>query len=178
MQGNGTFTILIVGAVLLFVIFRRARTLFTRQKIRPDWLALRLALFAVLGAVILIATLGDPVSLSGDLAGLLAGAAVAWLGLRLTVFERQPDGLYYTQNRYIGLAVFAIFLIRLLYRLGTGLGTAGTLARPASGGASAAVFAQFTSDPLTTAVYFLLIGYYVFYYTMLILRSRQAAASG
>ena len=48
---------------------------------------------------------------------LVAGAVVAYFGLRLTVFDRQPDGLYYTPNRYIGLAVFAIFLIRFGFRL-------------------------------------------------------------
>lgn len=176
MQGNGTFTILVVGALLLFVIFRRARTLLTRQKIRPTWLALRLAIFAVLGLIILILTLNNPPSLIGDLAGLAAGAGVAWVGLRLTTFERLPDGLYFTPNRYIGLGVFALFLIRLFYRIIVDAGTLSALSGPRTLGGTANPFDQFTRDPLTTAVYFLLVGYYAGYYGLLILRNRQAPA--
>jgi hypothetical protein len=53
-----------------------------------------------------------------------------------------------------------------------------TLAGTTPRGAGLNALSQFSSDPLTTAVYFLLIGYYVFYYTMLILRYRQTAATG
>src|SRR5215217_7796912 len=103
MPGNGSgYTILIVGALVVFVLFRRARSLFTRQKIRSDWLTFRIAVFAVLGGAIVVLTLNNVPSLLGDLVGLAIGAGVAWLGLRLTTFERRPDGLYFTPNRYIG----------------------------------------------------------------------------
>ena len=178
MQGNGTVTILIVGALILFVLFRRARGLLTRQKIRPDAMALRLGIFAVLGAAIILLTLNNAPSLIGDLVGLAVGAAVAWVGLRLTTFDRQPDGLYYTPNKYIGIGVFALFALRLVYKLVVGLSAAETLASTTPRGAGLSALSQLSSDPLTTAVYFLLVGYYVFYYTMLILRYRQAAATG
>jgi hypothetical protein len=74
--------------------------------------------------------------------------------------------------------VFTLFAIRLVYKLITGLGAVGTLAGAPPRVAGANAFAQFTGDPLTTAVYFLLIGYYAFYYGMLILRYRQGAAIG
>jgi hypothetical protein len=178
MQGNGTITILIVGALILFALFRRAKGLITRQKIRPNTMTLRLGIFAVLGVAILLPTLTDAPSLLGDLIGLALGAGLAWVGLRLTTFDRQPDGLYYTPNKYIGIGVFVLFALRLVYKLVVGLSAAETLAGTTPRGAGLSALSQLNSDPLTTTVYFLLIGYYVFYYTMLILRYRQAAATG
>src|SRR5690349_22078409 len=100
-------TIALIVAVLVFVIVRRARALIGRQKIRSSSLMLRLAIFAVLGGGVIAATITHPVNLLGDLVGLVIGAVVAWYGLRLTSFEHTPDGVYYTPNMYIGLAVFA-----------------------------------------------------------------------
>ena len=77
MQGNGTITILIVGVLILFALFRRARGLITRQKIRPNAMALRLGTFAVLGVAILLLTLTNAPLLLGDLIGLALGAGVA-----------------------------------------------------------------------------------------------------
>jgi heme A synthase len=178
MQGNGTITILIVGALILFALFRRAKGLITRQKIRPNTMAVRLGIFAVLGAAILLLTLNNAPILLGDVIGLALGAGLAWVGLRLTTFDRQPDGLYYTPNKYIGIGVFALFAIRLVYKLVVGLSAVDSLAGTTARGAGLNALSQFSSDPLTTAVYFLLIGYYAFYYTMLILRYRQTAATG
>jgi hypothetical protein len=174
MQG-GALPILIAGALVLFVLFRRARALLTRQKIRPQMMALRLALFAILAAVILALSLANPPALIGDVAGLAAGAAIAGLGLRLTTFDRQPDGLYYTPNRYVGLAVLALFLLRFVYRLAIQTSATGAVSGGASVASRAAVLSQLTADPLTTGVFFLLVGYYAFYYVMLILRARQPA---
>jgi hypothetical protein len=138
-------------------------------------MALRLGLFAVIGVAFLFLSLSNPPSLIGDALGLAAGVALAWLGLRLTTFDRQPDGLYFTPNRYIGLAVLALFLLRFVYRIATAAGTAGALSGGAPGANRAAMLSQLTIDPLTTGVFFLLIGYYTCYYVMLIMRARQPA---
>jgi hypothetical protein len=175
-------TIGILILVILFVVFRRARGLLTRQKIRPSWLLFRLALFAVLGAVVLALTATHPATLVGDLAGMALGLVLAWFGLRLTRFEDLPDGTYYTPNVYIGLAVFAVFLVRFVYRFAEIALTTNALAsqhtaaqgNPFAAGA-ANPFAQYGQDPLTSAAYFLLIGYYVWYYTALLIRQRRGA---
>lgn len=177
-------TIGIVVLVIIFVVFRRARGLLTRQKIRPSRMLFRLALFAVLGVVVLALTATHPLTLAGDLVGLALGLALAWFGLRLTRFEGLPDGAYYTPNRYIGLAVFAVFVVRYVYRFAEIALTANALAghptatpggNPFAAGA-ANPFAQYSQDPLTAAAYFLLIGYYAWYYTALLLRQRRASA--
>jgi hypothetical protein len=105
---------------------------------------------------------------------LAIGSAVAWYGLRLTVFEQTPDGAYYTPNTYIGLAVFAVFLVRFGYRLLMIVFQTNTLAAQFSASGGANPFNQYYSrDPYTTAAYFILIGYYVVYYTALLLRHRH-----
>ncbi len=172
-MNNGTITFIIIAALVLFAIFRRARALFTRQKIRQESMMLRLGIFGVLGVVVLALSLTDSLILLGDLAGLVAGAVVAYFGLRLTTFDRQPDGLYYKPNPYIGIAVFAVFLVRFGYRLIETLPYVQTVAQQARSGGAITISSQFAGDPITGASYFLMIGYYVFYYVTLILRARQ-----
>jgi hypothetical protein len=166
-------TIALIVAVLVFVIVRRARALIGRQKIRSSSLMLRLAIFAVLGGVVIAATITHPVNLLGDLVGLVIGAVVAWYGLRLTSFEHTPDGIYYTPNMYIGLAVFAVFLVRFGYRMLLIVLQANTLAAQSSVSGTNSFSQYYGRDPYTTAAYFILIGYYVVYYTALLLRHRQ-----
>jgi membrane associated rhomboid family serine protease len=88
---NGTLTFILIAAFILFAIFRRARGLVTFQKVSQQWMALRLAAFGVLGLLVLALSLTDSLALAGDLVGLVAGAVVAYFGLRLTTFERRPD---------------------------------------------------------------------------------------
>lgn len=169
-------TLAIVVVVILFVVVRRVRGLIGRQKIRPSGLVTRLVTFAMLGVAVIAVTITHPLNLLGDVVGLALGSMVAWYGLRLTVFEYTPDGTYYTPNMYIGLAVFAVFLIRFGYRFLTIALQANTLAAQAAAGGTTKSFTQFYgSDPYTTAAYFILIGYYVVYYAALLLRHRQAA---
>src|SRR4051794_6789806 len=102
---NSTSLIILV-VVVLFFIFRRARGLLTRQKIQPTSMLVRIAIFLVLGTVIFIFAVGDPLILGSAAIGLILGVGIAWVGLRLTRIEHLPDGVYYTPNKYIGLAVF------------------------------------------------------------------------
>ncbi|MGN6563764.1 MAG: hypothetical protein ACTHMA_07205 [Thermomicrobiales bacterium] len=169
-------TLAIIVVVILFVVVRRARALIGRQKIRPSSLMMRLAIFSVLGVVVIAATIIHPLNLLGDVVGLVLGSVVAWYGLRLTVFEYTPDGTYYTPNMYIGLAVFAVFIVRFGYRLLMIAQQANTVATASASGSLANSFSRYSgNDPYTTAAYFILIGYYVVYYAALLLRHRQAA---
>ena len=50
-------------------------------------------------------------------AGVAAGAALGLLGLVLTRFEATPQGLYYTPNRWLVLALTAVVALRIAYGL-------------------------------------------------------------
>ena len=79
MQG-GALPILIAGALVLFVLFRRARALLTRQKVRPQMMVLRLALFALVGAVILALALTNPPALIAGTANRARGGGPSSAG--------------------------------------------------------------------------------------------------
>ncbi|MDP9045363.1 MAG: hypothetical protein M3O01_11225 [Pseudomonadota bacterium] len=50
-------------------------------------------------------------------AGLLLGASLGAWAYRATEFERRPEGLYFTPDRYLGVALSAILVGRVLWRL-------------------------------------------------------------
>lgn len=50
-----------------------------------------------------------------SLAGLTAGALLAFVGLRLTRWEPSADALYYTPNRWLVLTVTVVVAARMLY---------------------------------------------------------------
>jgi hypothetical protein len=175
MNTNAISLVLLVIAVL-YMIYRRGRALLTRQKIQPTSMLLRVGLFLLLGVVVLIFALGDPLTLGGAILGLILGVGIAWIGLRLTLIETLPDGTYYTANKYIGLAVFAVFLLRFVYKIATTITTVSALSQQPGALRGGNPLAQIGGDPLTTGAYFLLIGYYVCYYAVLLLRFRTPPA--
>ena len=86
------------------------------------------------------------------------------------------DQIMSALGNYAVSNVFAIFLVRFGYRFLMIALQANTAATPGAGGSLASSFSRYSgSDPYTTAAYFILIGYYVVYYTALLLRHRQAA---
>jgi hypothetical protein len=165
-------SLIILVIVVLFLIFRRARGLLTRQKIKQTSMLVRIAIFLVLGTVIFIVALGDQVTLGSAVIGLILGVGTAWVGLRLTLIETLPDGVYYTANKYIGLFVFAVFLLRFVYKIAESVTTVSALEAQPGGLRGSNPLSQIGGDPLTTGAYFLLIGYYVCYYAVLLLRFR------
>lgn len=169
-------SLVILGVVLVLLLARRARGLITRQLVRPRRLAIRLGIVVVLAALVIVVAGSEPLSLLGDLAGLVVGILVGWVGLRLTRFEHLAAGLYYTPNRYIGLGVFGVFLARLVYKIAPLAAAGGLNGQAVGGGGAGASLSQYGgSDPLTAAAYCLLAGYYAFYYTALLLRARSGA---
>jgi hypothetical protein len=50
--------------------------------------------------------------------GVVLGGAVALYGLKRTQFERTAEGLFYTPDAKLGIALSALFVARIVYRLG------------------------------------------------------------
>ena len=89
----------------------------------------------------------------------------------MTRFERGPNRDYFTPNTYLGLAVFGIFLARLVYRYVQVSGQMQTLS--ASGQPPAAGLGSLTSSPLTAALLLMVFGYYLIYESGLLLWVRR-----
>lgn len=101
--------------------------------------------------------------------GLVLGVGLGVLGNRLTKFENTPQGLFYTPNAHLGIALSLLLVGRLLYRfVMTGLPGAGAGGPPPNPMAS----------PLTMGIFGILAAYYVTYAIGLVLWRRRVAREG
>lgn len=151
---GSTLTLLALTPLLAWRIRARFRRMVGRQRlsrVRP-WITL--AIYAILAALLGIANHAQPAALGVFAASLGAGAVLALLGLRRTVFEPTRQGLFYTPDRRLGIALSLLFLGRIAYRL-----IEVALLDPGTGHG----LADFSRSPLTLAVFGLLAGYQLRY---------------
>jgi hypothetical protein len=133
--------------------------------VRP-WITL--AIFPLLLALLAWLCSAQPERLSWLAAGLAAGVPLGLFGLRRTRFEPTPQGLFYTPNLHIGVALSLLFAGRIAYRvveiyaLRTALPTD---------------FSGFAVSTPTLCVFGLLAGYYLTYAVGLV-RWRKAVTPG
>ncbi len=157
------FLVIGVAALIAWRMYSRMRRLIGRQRlsrVRP-WVSV--TLFPLLVLVLASASFAQPEGLWALAAGLAAGAALGTWGLKLTKFERTPEGLFYTPNLHLGIALSLLLAGRILYRLGQlylGLSAGGTSL-------------DFVRSPLTLAIFGTLAGYYVRYAIGLIAWRRE-----
>ncbi|MET0229378.1 MAG: DUF1453 domain-containing protein [Rhodanobacteraceae bacterium] len=156
-----------MAALILFALYRRFRGVFGRQPLRPAKLKSRIAVLAVVALLFGFRALHSPAMVGAGVAGLALGAAFAWWGLKLTRFDMMPGGVFYTPNAYLGAALAAVLVGRVVYRF-VALYPALQTAKAETGSA----FAGYTSSPLTFALFALVIGYYIVYCAGLITRAN------
>ena len=104
----------LLAILISWLIYRRLYRSIGRQRVSPTRLIFRVILFGCLSlmAFVLILVRSWPFLGFG-----LAGVALGWIAVGLTLFEREGNTQYFTPNRYLGFSVFALFLGRVLYRL-------------------------------------------------------------
>ncbi|MFI4969213.1 MAG: DUF1453 domain-containing protein [Lysobacterales bacterium] len=156
--------------VMLSLYYWRFRRLFGRQRVQPARMKFRIAFLLLVGVLLMLRGMTQPDIAIAAAAGLAGGVALALLGLRLTRFESTPQGRFYTPHGGIGLALSALLVGRLAYRffvIGPAL--------QAAHGAGADPFGGFQRSPLTSAMFALLIGYYVAYYAGVLIKSGTGA---
>jgi hypothetical protein len=162
-------TTILLAALVVWGIARRLRRTFGRQPVQSTRIVLRIGVLAVAG-VLVVATTRNAEALEAVAAGIVCGAALGYLGLRHTRFEVTPQGRFYTPHTYIGLAVTALFLGRLAYRFvylsyGTG----------AMVDASQNPAVAYQKNPVTLGIFGVLVGYYVLFYSGVLVKTRTAA---
>ena len=157
----------LIVALVVWGIYRRMRRSFGRQRVRDGFMWLRIGILALFAAVIGLQIARDIDLLGILLAGVACGAVLGYFGLKHTKFDVTPEGRFYTPHTYIGLAVTALFVGRLLYRF---LGMYNGLVPPASAGQDLATI--YRHNPFTLAVIGTLVGYYVLYYAGVLQRTR------
>ncbi|HWZ64910.1 MAG TPA: hypothetical protein VNX02_17975 [Steroidobacteraceae bacterium] len=160
-------TPILIGALVVWGVLRRARRSFGRQPVQVARMMFRIIVLTLVGGIIFATGVThNPQALAPLLGGAACGAALGYLGLRHTRFEVTPEGRFYTPHTYIGLAVMALFLGRLLYRM---LYLYGTGASP---GADPNLTATYQRNPLTLGIFAVLIVYYLVFYAGVLVRTR------
>ena len=160
--------VLFTVAVFGFIVYRRFKRSFGRQPVSKKRLGLRAVLITVVVAFIVALSVTSPVNLLEDLVGVVIGGVVAAIGLYFTEFEHTEDGAFYEPHPYVGLVIFALFLLRLathLYPL-----IMGNAANATTTGSSAS---GMPTDPLTVVILLVYLGYYACYATGVLVVSRR-----
>lgn len=161
----------LTAALVLLIIYRRFRRNFGRQALRPKRMIVRMMIFAIVGILLAPAALR---SMEGALAigvGLALGLGLGvWAGQR-TRFERHQDHLHYIPHTYTGMVVSALFLGRLIYRFV--IPHEGYSPMDAAAHGPAAALGSIYGNPLTLGIVFVLIGYYLYYYSYVLWQSNH-----
>ena len=143
-------------------VYRRLRRSIGKQKLRPKRAIVRLALLCVASIFIFGFGLEFPRVLAGFGGGILGGALLGFLGLRLTRFETTEEGHFYTPDTRIGVAISLLLAGRLIYRMYVLSDT-----NLASGHPPA------MQSPLTYFIIGLTFGYYFVYYIGLFVHTHD-----
>jgi hypothetical protein len=163
----------LITALVVWALYRRMRRSFGRQRVQDKRMWFRIGILTLV-TVLIAATVARDVDLLGVLgAGVVCGAALAYVGLRYTKFEITSAGRFYTPHAYIGLVIAALFVGRFLYRF---LGTYDGAAPPAAAGQS--VLAMYQHSPFLLAAFGAVVGYYVPYYLGVLQRTKPPATLG
>ncbi|TAN04105.1 MAG: DUF1453 domain-containing protein [Rhodanobacteraceae bacterium] len=158
---------IVIAPLIVWRLYARTRRNFGRQPIQPKRMWTRVAILLVV--TLLVATQGliDPRLAAGLGAGLAGGVALGALAMKLTRFEIDGSNDCYFPNPWIGLALSALFIGRLLYRL--------MVLYPQMSHATGG-YAAYQRSPLTMAILGLLLGYYIAYYAGLLIHHRRVRA--
>jgi hypothetical protein len=162
-------SLLITLPLMAFAIYRRVRGSFGRQPIRSTRMMVRVAILAALAVGFAFYGMQKPGLLEGLAVGIAGGAALGYLGLRLTRFETTADGDRYIPNPWIGAVLTALLMGRVAYRF--------IVAGPAMADAAQQHGPAFGDSPLTLVVFGLTVGYYIAYYIGLLVHHKRWRAN-
>jgi hypothetical protein len=165
----------LIAVMVVWAIYRRLRRSFGPQPVRPARMRIRMGILILLGASFIPVALKSVQFLGAEVAGLVAGIALALWGASRTRYRSEGDQLYYVPHTYTGIVVSLLFIGRLAYRLTqayllNAVPLSGTDAATAPAMTSPSMNAQ---SPLTAALVFVLIGYYVLYYGVVLWKASR-----
>jgi hypothetical protein len=157
---------ILLGAFILWRFYSRIRRMVMRQKlstVRP-WITV--CVFPILLIAFGVASIAHPVSLAALAGGIAVGIGLGIYGLRLTRFEITPEGRYYTPSAHLGIALSAVLIARVGYRVVQMSSDSGWPPQPALSPGNPGSW-------ITLLIFGTLAGYYVTYATGLIRWNRR-----
>jgi hypothetical protein len=160
----------VFAALVVLAMYRRFRRNFGRQLLRPVRMTVRVGILLLLALTLAPLALRGAEYVAAEALGASAGVALALWGASRTRFLRDGERLFYIPHTYTGLAVSALVLGRVVYRLIDLYPTGGV---PLPGNPTPDTQAAMVKTPLTVGLFFVLIGYYVCYYGRVLWKSRR-----
>ncbi|SFD67227.1 Protein of unknown function [Paenibacillus catalpae] len=159
--------------VILFVVYRRLKRSVGFQPFRPGRLKMRIGIFSVIGILLLVTGFPHPAIYVSDALGIACGAVIAYYAIKHSRFEHRDDTLFYRTHIGIETLVVLLFIGRIAFRVIEMFGNGGTAAVALNN--ETAQMQQYTNDPLTAATFFLLVAYYIGYYSFILRKSDEKA---
>jgi hypothetical protein len=148
-------TTVLFGGLIAWGIYRRIRRNIGRQPLRRARIIYSLVIFTLVILLVFAVSLQSTNMLLGIGGGILLGAGLGFLGLRLTKFETTDEGHFYTPNTHIGVALSVLLVGRMIYRMWV-LGNVDMT--------KASSQPQLFQSPLTYFILGLTLGYYLVYW--------------
>jgi hypothetical protein len=173
------------AALIVFAIYRRLRRSFGRQVLRPGRMIFRIVLITAVGCALLPMALRSSQYLWAELAGAALGIGLGLWGAERTRFVMHGGRLHYVPHTYTGIAVSLLFLGRLAFRAVQVYAGVQVPHAADSGGAyvtdapdPSLAFAptSMVRSPLTVGIFFVLAGYYLWYYGSVLWKSKHLKA--
>jgi hypothetical protein len=165
----------LVAALVVWLVYRRFRRNFGQQPLRPAAMRARIVILLIVGCLLTPAALRSNAFLLATLSGVMIGVVLALWGARRTRFLRIGNQIYYVPHSYTGAVISLLFLGRIVYRLFQVYGQMPAGQLGALGAARNPSPLGMVNSPLTLGLYFVLMGYYVCYYAIVLRNSKSAA---
>lgn len=165
---------LIPTVFVFFIMYRRVRRNFGKQKLNRGYMIFRMVLLCVVGALLLIPTFFSQELAVMTIIGAAVGVGLALWAAKHTRFLNEDGRLYYIPHSYTGMVVTALFVGRLAYRvfvMSQPHAAITTDYQPGMGDFS--YLSGLYHNPWTRLVFFILIGYYVYYYWFVLHESKH-----
>lgn len=164
---------LIVPAILVpFIAWRvyaRYRRNVGRQPFNPRSLTGRIIFFSVISLIVIGALLNSLPALGAFGGGLAVSVLIAWISMHLTRFEKTPQGEFYTPNTYIGVGLTLLLFARIAYRMFVVFSATPEELR---------YLPPPFQSPMTLFILGITAGYYIAYYTGILIRGKRDLKNG
>jgi hypothetical protein len=172
MSSQSLTNVILPFILIAFLMYRRVKRSIGFQKYSPKRMMFRIVFFSLVGFIILLAGVVHPILFLADVVGLAVGSVLAYYAIRHFVYEWRGELLFTRTHIYIEATVLTLFLGRVLYRILTMVMTVRDL-QPISNDNQTS---QYIKDPYTVAIFFVIIAYYILYYSFLIRKANALLA--
>jgi hypothetical protein len=167
---------MLMAALVIWSIYRRLRRSFGKQRLMPLRMGVRIGILLLIGGLLLPSALRSAGYLQALVIGAIAGIALALWGASRTRYLREAGQLFYVPHTVTGLAVSLLFVGRVVYRGLQIYGMQHAADEAASGAAPASLSASMISSPSMVGLFYVLVGYYVCYYSAVLWKSKHLTA--